>query len=318
MFCTRCGRKLEEGEVCPCMKETGNNPGQGQPQARPHIQLQKPQQGGAQGQPGAGPRNPYQGQPGPGPQGNPYQGQQYQGNPYQGQQYQGNPYQGQPYPGQQQWRQPNAGQDQIVTEIKKFFQDILAVLKRPVSETQKLASENNMISGLRFIIAKAVILLLVILIATKVVDNALNDWVPISMPYGTIIFITLIATIGSDCLEALLMKVFGGVFGEMTTMEGMFSVVGVRTIYDTIIALVTILFSFIAPIFALILYVVGMLLVPYVQYGGYRAVAQGDEDKKVYAFFVAKACAAAVVAVLVYLIGLDSLMSTLSYAFRYL
>ena len=22
MFCTRCGRKLEEGEVCPCMKET--------------------------------------------------------------------------------------------------------------------------------------------------------------------------------------------------------------------------------------------------------------------------------------------------------
>ena len=28
MFCTRCGRKLEEGEVCPCMKETGK----GQPQ----------------------------------------------------------------------------------------------------------------------------------------------------------------------------------------------------------------------------------------------------------------------------------------------
>ena len=45
MFCTRCGRKLEEGEVCPCMKETGK----GQPQTRPHIQLQKPQQGGVQG-----------------------------------------------------------------------------------------------------------------------------------------------------------------------------------------------------------------------------------------------------------------------------
>lgn len=317
MFCTRCGRKLEEGEVCPCMKETGK----GQPQTRPHIQLQKPQQGGVQGQPGAGPRNPYQSQPGPGPQGNPYQSQPGpgpQGNPYQGQQYQGNPYQGQPYQGQQQWRQPNAGQDQIVTEIKKFFRDILAVLKRPVSETQRLASENNMLSGLRFIIAKAVILLLVILITTKVVDNALNDWVPISMPYGTILFITLIATIGADCLEALLMKVFGGVFGEMTTMEGMFSAVGVRTIYDTIIALVTLLFSFIAPIFSLILYVVGMLLVPYVQYGGYRAAVQGDEDKKVYAFFVAKACATAVVAVLVYLIGLDAIMNTLSYAFRYL
>ena len=101
-------------------------------------------------------------------------------------------------------------------------------------------------------------------------------------------------------------------------MEGMFSAVGVRTIYDTIIALVTLLFSFIAPIFSLILYVVGMLLVPYVQYGGYRAAVQGDEDKKVYAFFVAKACATAVVAVLVYLIGLDTIMNTLSYAFRYL
>lgn len=278
-FCTKCGKRLEEGEVCTCTQQA--------PQQAPQVPPQQQQ---------VPPQQVYQQQP-------QYQQPQYQQQQFQQQQYQQQQYQQAPQGAgrtkEAEWF--NQKSTQVAGEMKNMFSAILPILKKPVSETQKIASQNTMAVGLEFMGMKAVVILIMLLIGIAKFKSGFGPYGSmIKVPYVKLIFILLILTIGMDALEAALMKVFSGVLNGTTTMEAMFTSVGARALYDTIIAVVVGILFLISYTFAFVVYAGTSIILPYVQYGSYRAVVQGDEDKKVYGFFIAKLCVAAIIGIIIF------------------
>ena len=227
-FCTRCGRRLEEGEVCNCSQQTTSNGG-GQRMENPNGQER--------------PNN------------------------------------------SQQWEQRGR---QMADQAKNMFQVIGKILKNPVTETRKVAKGDSPIIGLEFMITKAVIFLIMMLIGA--------------------------ATIAVDAAEAVLLKTFVGTFKGTTTTGAMFSVVGTRTVYDTIVGVLVVIGFMMSSKVGLILFSIGSLFLPYVEYAGYQLVAKGDENKKLYAFFVAKVCAAVLSYIILKVLAGDILSGLLSFS----
>ena len=136
----------------------------------------------------------------------------------------------------------------------------------------------------------------------------------IQMPYFKLIILTLLLTVGIDALEAVLLNAFAGMFKGSTNINAMFCVVGSRALYDGIIAIVA---GLLAPFFltgSAFVLAFGGLILPYVQYGAYRSVAQGDDDRRVYAFFIVKVISALVLYVIFYLMAADMLTSMIGSA----
>lgn len=165
-FCTKCGRPIPEGGICPCQLPAGNqlngrqaSAQQGQQHKQPNSRQASAQQSHPHvqpnaGQPSAGQQGHPHKQPSPqpnsqqmpqGPQGAPQMdGQQMQHGPYQngqpfnGQQYQGQPfnsqYQGQPFNGQQYKQQASAF-------AQNFFGRVLNLIKNPVTAGKGLIME---------------------------------------------------------------------------------------------------------------------------------------------------------------------------------
>ena len=333
-FCTQCGRRLEEGEVCNCTQEaqsaeqkqsTTHNQSTAAPGAAGWQQSGDQHQssaytnyqGGQQSQ-SAGPRQQSQGtnyQQYGQPQYNQGVGgnQQYNQGMNSGQQYRQGMNNGQ----QSQWAGMNSQQmkqmgAQAMVGAQNMFREVLPILKRPVTETRRIAAGNSPLVGLELIGLKALVILIIVLIAASRISGAANGL--IQMPYFKLVILVLLLTLGVDALEAVLLNVFAGMFKGSANINAMFCVVGSRALYDGIIAIVA---GILAPFFltgSVFVLVFGSLILPYVQYGAYRAVAQGDDDRRVYAFFLVKVISSLVLYIILYMMAADMLTSMLGSA----
>ena len=115
MYCTRCGRKLEEGEVCTCTQDQKNKKVQEKAPTQPSNENQNAV--------GTAPEQPSK---------------------------------------QAEWLQESG--TQALKCIKEFLGKVLQILKKPVSETERLAAENTKTTGMQFILVKAAIVLILVLV----------------------------------------------------------------------------------------------------------------------------------------------------------
>ena len=340
-FCTKCGRPLKEGEVCNCTAQNAGgaqNAGvsQGQPGGRQNYQQGQPggRQNYQQGQPGGqqyyqqgqsgGQQYYQQGQPG---------GQQYyqQGQPG-GQQYyqQGQPggqqyyQQGQPG-GQQNYQQGptkemewlNKRKDEFVSGTKNMFSEIIPILKAPVSRIRELSASNSAAVGIEFIVAKTVVFLVVVLIAMAIIagkiESASHGYAEVDMPYFRMIMVILILTAGIDFLEAVIMKALTGAFGGRTSVNTMINVIGARAIYDTVVFLIVIILGLMAVEVAFVAFLLLSPISTFIQFAVYQGcVQQMNENRKPYAYFIAKLCMSIISALVVYLLARSFITALIS------
>ena len=284
-FCTKCGRPLQEGEVCNCTAQNAGGTQQSQPGGQQYQQQRQPggQQYYQQGQPG-GQQYYQQGRPG---------GQQYQ------QQYQQQGQQG-GMTKEAEWL--NRQKDVIMSGTKSMFSEIGPIIKSPVSRVKELAASNNAMIGIQFIVAKTIIALIMILIYLAVMQGKLDDLGGVvDMPWFKAIMTTLFLTAGVDFLEAYFLKIFTGVFNGNTNYNAMLTVIGARAIYDTIILVLVIFLMLLSMKVGIGFNMLFSPIIVFVQFAAYRSCVRLDENKKPYAYFIAKICISIVGALIVYM-----------------
>ena len=284
-FCTKCGRPLQEGEVCNCTAQNAGGTQQSQAGGQQYRQQRQPggQQYYQQGQPG-GQQYYQQGRPG---------GQQYQ------QQYQQQGQQG-GMTKEAEWL--NRQKDVIMSGTKSMFSEIGPIIKSPVSRVKELAASNNAMIGIQFIVAKTIIALIMILIYLAVMQGKLDDLGGVvDMPWFKAIMTTLFLTAGVDFLEAYFLKIFTGVFNGNTNYNAMLTVIGARAIYDTIILVLVIFLMLLSMKVGIGFNMLFSPIIVFVQFAAYRSCVRLDENKKPYAYFIAKICISIVGALIVYM-----------------
>lgn len=208
MFCTKCGRKLEEGEICTCQQPKSAPKMQPQakvdPQPVKKEQIEEPKTVDSQKGPSASQQNQktetqsqsaqqqnagYQQRQQYQQNANYQQGQQYQQNAnyQQRQQYQQNTnyQQGQQYQQNTNYQQNMNYQQgnmrgsreaewarekgtEALGSAKTFLGAAGSVLKRPVSEAVRMSGDCTGKSGLRFITVKAIFTTIIVLILSMV------------------------------------------------------------------------------------------------------------------------------------------------------
>lgn len=278
-FCTKCGRKLEEGEVCTCQQEN-NNYSEPQKVAANEVEPQTTE-----------------------PQPERWDGGQQTANQTQNETVS----QTSEKTKEAEWISQKS--TIVVNETKNVFAKIIPLLKHPVTETKKIADGKSSIPGIEFIEIKAVVVLIFTIIMLAKMDSALGGFVEI--PTVTIIIMAILLTIGADCLEALMLKVFSGVLNGVTEQSAMFSVVGTRALYETLIYIVAGIVCFISANFGIIIIALTSILLPIVEFGSYRVLVQTSENRKVYAYFIAKVIMAVISYIVIYLCGKEVLSSIL-------
>lgn len=192
-------------------------------------------------------------------------------------------------------------QNQFVTGMKSMFSELLPILKTPVTATKNIAARGSNAIGLELLGCRAIIAEIILLISFARMNSAAEGM--LKLPWFKAILLVALITIGADCLEAVLMKTFCGVFKGSTSTPAMFTVMGSRAVYNSIVLVAAGIFSLMSMNLAIIAIGVGQCIVPFVQYAGYSANVQMEEDKKVYAFFAAKAITVVLVLLVTYLIG---------------
>ena len=270
-FCTKCGRKLEEGEVCTCQQEN-NNYSEPQKVAANEVEPQTTE-----------------------PQPERWDGGQQTANQTQNETVS----QTSEKTKEAEWISQKS--TIVVNETKNVFAKIIPLLKHPVTETKKIADGKSSIPGIEFIAIKAAVVLIFTIIMLAKMDSALGGFVEI--PTVTIIIMAILLTLGADCLEALMLKVFSGVLNGVTEQSAMFSVVGTRALYETLIYIVAGIVCFISANFGIIIIALTSILLPIVEFGSYRVLVQTSEDRKVYAYFIAKVIMAVISYIVIYLCG---------------
>lgn len=278
-FCTKCGRKLEEGEVCTCQQEN-NNYSEPQKVAANEVEPQTTE-----------------------PQPERWDGGQQTANQTQNETVS----QTSEKTKEAEWISQKS--TIVVNETKNVFAKIIPLLKHPVTETKKIADGKSSIPGIEFIAIKAAVVLIFTIIMLAKMDSALGGFVEI--PTVTIIIMAILLTLGADCLEALMLKVFSGVLNGVTEQSAMFSVVGTRALYETLIYIVAGIVCFISANFGIIIIALTSILLPIVEFGSYRVLVQTSEDRKVYAYFIAKVIMAVISYNVIYLCGKEVLSSIL-------
>lgn len=202
MFCTKCGRKLEEGEICTCQQPKSAPKMQPQAKVEPQPvkkeQTEEPKPVDSQKGPSASPQNQktetqsqsaqqqnagYQQRQQYQQNANYQQGQQYQQrqqyqqntNYQQGQQYQQNTnyqqnmnYQQGNMRGSREAEWAKEKGTEALGSAKTFLGAAGSVLKRPVSEAVRMSSDCTGKSGLRFITVKAIFTTIIVLILSMV------------------------------------------------------------------------------------------------------------------------------------------------------
>lgn len=325
-FCTQCGKRLEAGEVCSCGSGQRGDSVPGEQNVRIHADNGQAGSAAAGQQATAEPayNNTYNNgvQSGNAQAGN----AQYGGQPSGAAQYnnaagaqqaynaQGFNNQGgsayQQYNGQQgapdnRWQAEMSRQ--TVAGAKNMFAQFTEIITRPVSGAMDLTKTNAPIPGLAFIIIKAAVILLAVIFGAKKLEEVSYYWY-VDIPYAKLVILILLITLGADLLEGVLLKALSGAFGVRTDSKAAFACVAARTVYEIILMIVFgIIFKLSAGL-ALTLYTVCSLILPYIEFGGYYSMSDGDSNKKIFAFFIVKACIFVIVYLLVKNVGLDILM----------
>ena len=362
-FCTRCGRKLEPGEVCHCadgssasqmnmgddMQDFQPNSSQTQPNAedgQPYYQQagsmdsqsgvsndqtyqqessqnqQYYQQGSSQNQQyyQGGPQNQQYYQQG-GPQnqqyyqqGDPQNQQYYQQGGSQNQQYyqQGGPQNQQYYQGGSQNQQYYQGGSQngpryqqqgptkeaewlnqkkeaFVSRASNMFSEILPILKSPAKHVRDLANQNTMAVGLEFMLARMILAVLWVLVLIFSVKSSLGSYSQyVKLPWIQGIVLAIVFTIGADFLWALFLKLFAGAFGGHVTFNGMVTVVGCSGLFDSLTMAIAVIFGLFSPVVSIVIFCCGAFIRLYMEFGSFFTYAQMDDDRKSYAYLVAR------------------------------
>ena len=251
---------------------------------------------------------------------NPYYNQSQQGQYYN--QNQQGPYnnQGQYYQGNGQYQQQRTKEaewlynkkDQLVAGTKNMFSEILPILKAPVTRVKEIADSNNPAVGIEFIATKMVVCLLFLLIVLLKIRGAVSgysSYIDIKIPYLKSILCVILATAGIDVIDALLLKVITALFGAKASFQAYIDVVGATDMFAIFIIIIEGILIGIAPEIALVFFGILAPLVTYIQFAQYRAVADIDEDKKPYAYFIAKLCFTIITGLVVYLLVRSTLNS---------
>lgn len=288
MYCTKCGRKLEDGEVCTCTQSAKN---ESAPQMRP---VQHTQQTGQ----------------------NEKDDQNIQAEHYASPNSQQTQYTtGQSQPGQN----PNPAPRSVDTEkmkekgteilgmLKEMALDAVDVLKKPVSKSEIMVAEGSAKPGLRLLIAKCVIFLILLMIFFMKLNSELDG--VLGLPYASAIILTLLLTVGLDSLEAWLLQVLSGAFKCNASVNAMFSVVSVRAVFETVITVVSAILMMASQKLGIGVFLAASLIIPFAEYASYRNIAEGDENKKVFAFAIVKICVILVALLVTYLLGQDMIAS---------
>ena len=315
-YCTQCGRKLEEGEVCNCTAQNNNTAqdtdGQQQRAQEQQQRTQAQQQRAQEQQQWAQEQQQWAQEQQQWAQAQ----QQYQQNQQQRTQAQQQERSG-GYTKEAEWlnRQKNA----FVSGTKSMFSEILPIIKAPVSRVKELSASGTAPVGIQLIVAKAVIFLVVTVIATLVISNRISDasygFIEIDVPYFQIIIMTLLLTAGIDFLEAVILKALTGAFNGVTNTNTMINVIGARGIYDTFILLVVVILGAMALEVALGALALLSPLSVYVQFAAYQGCVNMAEDKKPYAYFLTKLCMGVISFLIVYLLVRSSLSSLIGTVF---
>lgn len=334
MFCIYCGRQLQEGETCNCRSQAQD----------PVSQINEAQnQWSQENQPANEAQNSWNQQPQPdqgygyNPQGQSYgygQPQDQQGNGYSQQGY-GQPngqyqqgygpqgQQGQPNP---QWAQQaqwmNQKKDAFVSSAKNMFSEIVPILKSPANHVADLARSGNMMVGLEFIIARCVLVLIGVLILLAKIKGSMGYYGDyIKMPWGQSILLALICTAGLDFLWALFLMLFTKAFGGKTNYSAMVSIVGSMDMYKCLITLVSIVFVLFAPTFGITIFSLGSLVI-YLEIGAFHTYTDLNNDRKGYAYLVAKVVFGIAALIIISIVGgsmivsaIQNLTSELTYLF---
>ena len=266
-FCTKCGKKLMDGEVCDCTRSQAADPqdktvvlntenvqntqrAEGSPEENYEQRMRQQQAAQAQ-QWQSGPQNQqYQGGPQNqqwqnGPQGQPYQNgpqnQQWQNGP-QGQPYQNGP-QGQQWqngPQGQQWQNGPQSQwfsekkDQIVKNAKNLFAQLGPLLKKPDTTLKELGKSNNSLISLEMIGLHAVMVLIMILVLGSKfsLPEEMREWADTSSLFPTfqMILINILMIVGTAYLQAFLLKAFSKKMYQEPTLNQTLLVSGVSSL----------------------------------------------------------------------------------------
>ena len=198
--------------------------------------------------------------------------------------------------------QPNP----FVEDMKKGFTSLLNLFKKPITTTAELAKSKTVAMGLEYMVIKWLVVTIILLIAMADV----LEWLPVAK----ILFVLIILTLGVDCLESVIMHGLSKAFKLQSTIPGMFAVVGSRVVFETIIVLVSSIFIAMSATFGVVVFLLTNVSLAPFQYGMYNKVVEGDCDKKVYAYIIAKICITAVILLISYLFLQDiagSLMGSL-------
>ena len=130
-------------------------------------------------------------------------------------------------------------------KVKSELLDIVQIWKSPITVTQKWTEEDIKKNGLKYMAAKAGIMLIVVFGMAVYLSSQLGVMSSyISLPYFSFVIITLLLTIGADMLETGILHILGRAFGGKAKNNAMFSVVGIRAAYDLTIIVVTVLLAF--------------------------------------------------------------------------
>lgn len=306
-LCDECQKPVEEGEVCSCQDE--NIDSTTEPVAednecvhtevevptespeQPDLQIAPAPESEPQIDPVSKSEPPVNSTPQPEPQVNPAPEPDSQS-------------QTQQAPSKElEWFQEK--KNNFVSESKTLFAEILPILKAPVTRIKQISSDDSSTIGMKFIITKAAIMLILTLIVLVRLSGLIGYYIEI--PFFKAIIQIILFSVGADFLEALLMKTFTEIAGGSTNRHAMITIIGTRGLYESIITIVVALLSIISLNTALIVYIFCIPIVTLIQYSGFQAITQVSDDKKPYIFFVAKACMFIMIYIIMYLLMKDTL-----------
>lgn len=300
-FCTKCGSKLVDGQICPCRQESAA--------PVPEVPVQPAAETkAAQPQPDINP----QAQPKMNPQPQPEINQQAQ--------------QGM----NQQYQQAYMGQRGSSIDVKNLFSQFKPMLKTPVIRIRQLSQRKNSLMGFEMIGLRAIVSIIMVLIVAASIAGKINasiggamsslnledilsgsgNSIGVTVPYFKLTVTVLALTAGLDLVEALFLKLFTVPKAPAYNYSFMALNVGSRALPGAAAAVIDgllILLAFVAgsSVFITIAFVVIAAIhitITYIQFAAYNAVVKNTEDVKVYRFALAKICTFIVRLIVIYLI----------------
>lgn len=308
-FCKYCGRKLEEGEVCVCRQQPAENAASSaQVDAGASVSSVTTEQAPQTAGPSAAPDTQAQ-------QGADQAQVQRAADSAPGGAQSGGPGIN------TEWI--NKQKQVFVSGTKSALGEILPILRQPVSRVREVSLAGNGRLGKELIIGKAVVFMVVAMVALMILSGRIEEMgyglVEVEMPYLQVLLGVLVLTAGMDFVEAFLLKAISGAFGGVTTNSAMMNVIGARGIYDTLIMLVCAIVGFMAVEMAYLVCVLLIALSSIMELAIYQGtVVQMDENKKPYAFFLAKLCMMIILAIVAYLLVRSAMDSVVGSVMEYM